>query len=113
MTATTPAGPQAHADRQGPSPSRRPRQPVAYRRRRPAWRQPLTVFAGELFLALLLAEHDIGRAVHETSNLCRALGLLAVGGDWRDRSYGLTGTGQASALAALGARATGPRTIPW
>ena len=45
--------------------------------------------------------------------LCRALGLLAVGGDWRDRSYGLTSTGQATALAALRARATGPRTIPW
>jgi hypothetical protein len=104
-----------------------------------------TVFAGELFLALLLDadpvpdreikatvaqavaeegfrdarsgelpdEHDISWALHETSNLCRALGLLAVGGDWRDRSYGLTGTGQATALEALRARATGPRTIPW
>ena len=58
-------------------------------------------------------EHHIGWAVHETSNLCRALGLLAAGGDWRDRSYGLTGTGQATALVALRARATGPRTIPW
>jgi hypothetical protein len=58
-------------------------------------------------------EHHIGCAIHETSNLCRALGLLAVGGDWRDRSYGLTSTGQATGLAALRARATGPRTIPW
>ena len=58
-------------------------------------------------------EHDISRAVHETSNLCRALGLLAVGGDWRDRSYGLTSTGRSTALEALRARATGPRTIPW
>jgi hypothetical protein len=103
------------------------------------------VFAGELFLALLLDadsvpdrqiratveqavaeegfrearsgqppdEHDIGRAIHEASNLCRALGLLAVGGDWRDRSCGLTGTGKSTALEALRARATGPRTIPW
>ncbi len=103
------------------------------------------VFAGELFLALLLDaasapdtqikatvgqavteegfrdsrtgelpnEHDISWAIHETSNLCRALGLLAVGGGWHDRSYGLTSTGQATALAALRARATGPRTIPW
>jgi hypothetical protein len=103
------------------------------------------VYAGELFLALLLDadsvpdhqinatvgqataeegfretrsyeppdEHDISRTVHETSNLCRALGLLAVGGDWRDRSYGLTSTGQCTALEALRARATGPRTIPW
>ena len=102
------------------------------------------VYAGELFLAVLLDadsvpgheinaavgqaaaeegfrdtrsyqppdEHDISRAVHETSNLCRALGLLAVGGDWRDRSYGLTGTGKSTALQALRARATGPRTIP-
>ena len=92
-----------------------------------------TVFAGELFLALLLAadsvpgtqikatvgqavaeegfrvsrtgeppdEHHIGWAVHETSNLCRALGLLAAGGDWRDRSYGLTGTGQAARARML------------
>ncbi|MGD0064272.1 MAG: hypothetical protein ABSB76_12625 [Streptosporangiaceae bacterium] len=37
----------------------------------------------------------------------------AVGGDRRDRSYELTGTGQATALAALQARATGPRTVPW
>ena len=103
------------------------------------------VFAGELFLALLLDadsvpdtqiraivgqavaeegfrdsrtgeppdEHDISWAIHETSNLCRALGLLAVGGDWRDRGYGLTGTGKSTALEALRARATGPRTIPW
>jgi hypothetical protein len=58
-------------------------------------------------------EHDISRAIHETSNLCRALGLLASGGDWRDRSYGLTDTGKATALEALRDRATGPRTIPW
>ena len=58
-------------------------------------------------------EHHVGWAIHETSNLCRALGLLAVGGDWRDRSYGLTDTGRATTLEALQARATGPRTIPW
>jgi hypothetical protein len=103
------------------------------------------VFAGELFLAVLLDadsvpatqikatvgqaaaeegfrdsrtgeppdEHQIGWAVQETISLCRVLGLLAVGGDWHDRSYGLTDTGHATALAALRARATGPRTIPW
>ncbi len=103
------------------------------------------VYAGELFLAVLLDadsvpgheinaavgqaaaeegfrdarsyqppdEHDISRAVHETSNLCRALGLLAVGGDWHDRSYGLTATGKSTALQALRARAAGPRTVPW
>jgi hypothetical protein len=102
------------------------------------------VYAGELFLALLLDadsvldreitatvgqsvaeegfregrtgeppdEHDVSRAIHETSNLCRALGLLVSGGDWRDRSHGLTDTGKATALEALRARATGPRTIP-
>jgi hypothetical protein len=58
-------------------------------------------------------EHDVSRAIHETSNLCRALGLLASDGDWRDRSYGLTGTGRSTALEALRARATGPHTIPW
>jgi hypothetical protein len=103
------------------------------------------VFAGELFLTLLLDaalvpdtqikatvgqalaeegfrdsrtgappdEYQVSWAIRETSNLCRVLGLLSVGGDWRDRSYGFTGTGQATALAALRARATGPRTIPW
>jgi hypothetical protein len=106
---------------------------------------PFAVFAGELFLALLLDadsvpdreltaavrqavaeegflatrtfeppdEHDVSWAIHETINLCRALGLLSVGGDWRDHSYGLTGAGKSTALEALRARATGPRTIPW
>jgi hypothetical protein len=46
-------------------------------------------------------EQDIGWAVHHTISLCRALGLLAVGGDWADRSYELTGAGQAAALEAL------------
>jgi hypothetical protein len=104
-----------------------------------------SVFAGELFLALLLGtgpvpgeeikaavgravgeegfresrtgespgEQDIGWAIIHTNILCRALGLLTVGGDWADRSYELTGVGQATALEALRARATGPRTIPW
>ena len=104
-----------------------------------------SVFAGELFLALLLGtgpvpyekikaavgqaageegfresrtgeppgEQDVGWALHHTINLCRALGLLAVGGDWADRSYELTGAGKATALEALRARATGPRTLAW
>jgi hypothetical protein len=104
-----------------------------------------SVFAGELFLTLLLAsdsvpgsditatvrqaadeegfresrtgeppdEHEVSWAIHGTSNLWRALGLLAPGGDWSDRSYGLTDVGKAVALEALRARATGPRTIPW
>ena len=59
------------------------------------------------------SEDDVSRAIHDTSNLCRALGLLTVGADWRDRSYGLTGTGKATVLEALRARATGPRTILW
>jgi hypothetical protein len=58
-------------------------------------------------------EHEISWAIDETSNLCRVLGLLAVGADWSDRSYGLTDTGKATALEALRARATGPRTMPW
>jgi hypothetical protein len=59
------------------------------------------------------SEDDVRWAIHDTSNLWRALGLLAVGTYWRDRSYGLTETGKATALEALRARATGPRTIPW
>ena len=104
-----------------------------------------SVFAGEMFLALLVdaslvpdkeitatvrqaageegfresrtgeapGEHDVSWAIHGTSNLCRALGLLAVGSDWVDRSYGLTDIGKATALEALRARATGARTVPW
>jgi hypothetical protein len=56
-------------------------------------------------------EKDGSWAIHDTSNLCHALGLLTVGTDWRDRSYGLTEIGKATALEALRARATGPRTI--
>ena len=59
------------------------------------------------------SEDDVSWAIHDTSNLCRALGLLTVGTDWRHRSYSLTETGKATALEALRARATGPRTIPW
>ena len=59
------------------------------------------------------SEDDVSWAIHDTSNLCRALGLLTVGADWCDRSYGLTQTGKAVVLEALRARATGPRTIPW
>ena len=59
------------------------------------------------------SEDEVSWAIHGTSNLCRALGLLAAGTDWRDRSYGLTETGKVTALEALRARATGPRTIPW
>jgi hypothetical protein len=102
-----------------------------------------TVFAGELFLAMLAgngplataqvtatvaqaaaeegfrdsqtsqppAEHDISWAISRTANLCRALGLLAPGSDWPDRRYQLTPVGTATALEALRARATGPRTL--
>lgn len=55
---------------------------------------------------------EVRWAVYETINLCRALGLLAVGADWRERSYGLTKIGKATALEALHSRATGPRTVP-
>lgn len=58
-------------------------------------------------------EHDVSWAIYDTVNLSRALGLLVVGADWQDRSYGLTPVGQATALEALRARATGPKTIPW
>ena len=57
-------------------------------------------------------DHEVGRAGYETTNLCRALALLSVGGDWNDRSYGLTRTGKAAAVEALRARATGPAAIP-
>jgi hypothetical protein len=103
-----------------------------------------SVFAGELFIALLLdvdslpldtiagrvrraaneagfrdlstgkppSEDHVTWALCQTINPCRALGLLSVGTDWNDDSYGLTATGKATALEALRARATGPRTNP-
>jgi len=106
---------------------------------------PFHVFAGELFLALLVNielmpyddinatvrqavaeegfretrtgeppdEHQVSWAIHHTLNMCRALGLLSKGGDWRDRSHGLTDAGKATALEALRAQATGPRKSPW
>ncbi len=58
-------------------------------------------------------ERDVSWAIHHTLNMGRALGLLSVGGDWRDRSYGLTDVGKATALEALRARATGPHTSAW
>ncbi len=102
-----------------------------------------TVFAGELFLAMLAdggpvpagqvtatvvraaseegfrdsrtgqppGEHDVSWAISRTANLCWALGLLALGSDWPDRCYQLTPAGTATALEALRAHATGPRTL--
>ena len=43
----------------------------------------------------------------------RAPGLLTVSTNWRDRSYGLTAIGKATALETLRARTAGTRTIPW
>jgi hypothetical protein len=99
-----------------------------------------SVFAGELFFALLLdvdslplgkiatrvgraaseagfrdyrtrkpaTDDDVRWVLHDTINLCRALGLLSVGAAWNEDSYGLTAIGKATALEALRARATGP-----
>ena len=58
-------------------------------------------------------EQDISWAWHQTSNLLRALNLLSTGGDWQDRSYGLTPAGRSVALECLHHRATGPRSSPW
>lgn len=58
-------------------------------------------------------EHDISWAWRQTTNVLRALTLLATGGGWQDRSYGLTPAGRAVALECLHHRATGPRTSPW
>ena len=59
------------------------------------------------------ADGAVSWALHETLNLCRALGLLSVGGGWKDRDYGLTSVGKATALEALRARGTRPRSKPW
>jgi hypothetical protein len=54
-------------------------------------------------------DHDIAWAIHQTSDLCRVLGLTDSGAN--SRSYSLTGVGAATALEALRARATGPQAI--
>jgi len=56
-------------------------------------------------------EPDISWAISRTANLCRALDLLTPGSDWPDRRYQLTPIGTATALEALRAHATGPRTL--
>jgi hypothetical protein len=53
---------------------------------------------------------EVSWALAETTNLLRALGLLSVGAGWHDRRIGLTESGKATALEALRARATGPRS---
>jgi hypothetical protein len=58
-------------------------------------------------------DHAVSWALHVTLNLCRALGLLSVGGRWQDRDYGLTPVGKATALEALRARGIRPRFKPW
>jgi hypothetical protein len=58
-------------------------------------------------------ERDISWAWHQTTNLLRALDVLAAGGRWDDRSYALTSVGRAVALECLHHRATGPRSSPW
>lgn len=57
--------------------------------------------------------HVINRATHTTTNLLRALNLLATGGDWRDHAYSLTPAGRSIAQETLRRRATGPKTTPW
>jgi len=58
-------------------------------------------------------EGDISWAWHQTTNLLRALDVLATGGGWEDRSYALTPAGRAVGLECLHHRATGPRSSPW
>jgi hypothetical protein len=57
-------------------------------------------------------EDDVRWVLHDTTNLCRALGLLSVGAHWSENTYGLTAVGKATALETLRARATGPGTSP-
>jgi hypothetical protein len=57
-------------------------------------------------------EDDVKWVMYDTVNLCRALGLLAVGASWHEDSYGLTAIGKATAVEALRARATGPAVSP-
>jgi hypothetical protein len=56
--------------------------------------------------------HVISQATHATTNLLRALNLLATGAHWTDHAYGLTPEGRAIAHEALRQRAIGPKTSP-
>jgi hypothetical protein len=58
-------------------------------------------------------ERDISWAWHQTTNLLRALDVLAAGGGWEDRSFALTPAGRTVALECLHHRATGRRSTPW
>jgi hypothetical protein len=57
--------------------------------------------------------HLISRVTHATTNLLRALNLLAIGGNWTDNAYRLTPTGRSIAHEALRQRAAGPKSSPW
>jgi hypothetical protein len=58
------------------------------------------------------SDRVVSQATHATTNLLRALNLLATEGDWRDRAYTLSPAGRAIAHEALHQRATGPKTSP-
>jgi hypothetical protein len=57
-------------------------------------------------------DRSIGWSTYQTLNLCRALNLLAVGGHWNDRRYGLSTIGHATAIEALRHSATGAHANP-
>lgn len=59
------------------------------------------------------SDRVVSQAIHATTNLLRALNLLATEGDGRDRAYTLSPAGRAIAHEALRQRATGPKTSPW
>ncbi|HEX9682444.1 MAG TPA: hypothetical protein VGA13_05140 [Acidimicrobiales bacterium] len=61
----------------------------------------------------LPSERDISHSRHQTTNLFRALGMLATGHDFAHRSYGLTEIGRLTAVEALRQMATGPRRSHW
>ena len=54
----------------------------------------------------------IDSAIHDTTNLLRALNLSAASGDWSDRSYALSELGHATAVETLHYRSIGPRSSP-
>lgn len=59
------------------------------------------------------SERDISYSRHQTTNLLRALGLLAAGHDFAHRSHALTEIGRLTAVEALHQMATGPRRSHW
>ena len=58
-------------------------------------------------------EYEVSWAFSDTRMLLELFGMLVEHGDWADRRYELTPSGQSTLLAMIRATAAGPREQPW